>query len=127
MKVQGYSWAGAPTADFDATLKFFENVLGLQLARRMDEVDFAMFRLPSGQVFEVFGPKSDEQGFMTSPAIAFDVKDIYTARAELEEQGIEFVTEIETSPSGKSAWTYFVGPDGFLYELFQQNKNKPAA
>ena len=127
MKIHGISWAGAPTDTFDSTLDFFQNVLGLHLARRTEKIDFAMFRLPSGQVFEIFGPKSDEHRFMKMPAIAFDVEDIYLAREELEEQGIKFVTEIETTPSGNNAWTYFVGPDGFLYELWQKEQKKPAA
>ena len=79
-----------------------------------------MFILPSGQKFEVFGPKTDEHEFMVTPAIAFDVENVYEARAELEAQGIQFVTEIATSQSGDAAWTYFVGPDGFLYEIWQR-------
>ena len=127
MKIHGISWAGAPTETFASTLDFFENVLGLHLARRMEKIDFAMFRLPSGQVFEIFGPKSKEHNFMKTPAIAFAVEDIEEAREELEGKGIHFVTEIETTPSGKNAWTYFVGPDGFLYELWQKEQVKPAA
>ena len=81
-----------------------------------------MFRLPSDQLFEVFGPKSVEHSFMTMPVMAFDVENIHEARAELESQGVEFVTKVETSPSGENAWTYFVGPDGFLYEIWQRGK-----
>jgi len=94
----------------------------LPLVRREAEQDFGMFRLPSDQLFEVFGPKSVEHSFMTMPVMAFDVENIHAARAELEAQGVEFVTQVETSPSGENAWTYFVGPDGFLYEIWQRGK-----
>ena len=120
MKILGYSWAGVPTQDFGKTMKFFEEVLGLPVEKRQDENDFGMFRLPSDQIFEVFGPKSTEHKFMTMPAIAFDVEDIYEARAELESKGFQFITEIELAPSGETTWTYFVGPDGFLYEIWQR-------
>ena len=121
MDVKSYSWAGAPTDDFDGTMRFFEEVLGFRVVMRDDETDFGMFRLPSGQVFEVFGPKSDEHSYLKMPAVGFDVDDVRQARAELEAQGIEFVTDILTIPSGKVSWTYFVGPDGFLYEIWQRD------
>src|SRR5712692_3171471 len=103
MKILGYSWAGVPTKDFGKTMDFFEEVLGLPLARREAENDFGMFRLSSDQLFEVFGPKSVEHSFMTMPVVAFDVENIHEARAELESKGVEFVTRIETSPSGENA------------------------
>ena len=80
MKILGYSWAGAPTQDFGKTMKFFEEVLGLPLVKRQEEKDFGMFRLPSDQLFEVFGPKSGEHSFMTMPVVAFDVENIHEAR-----------------------------------------------
>ena len=120
MKVLGFTWAGVPTQDFEESMHFFQDVMGLQLVRWENENDFGKFQLPSGQIFEVFGPKATEHGFMSMPAIAFDVENIQEARAELEAQGIEFVTNIERSSSGKTAWTYFVGPDGFLYEIWQR-------
>ena len=122
MKILGYSWAGVPTKHFEKTMHFLEQVLGLPLVRREEEQDFGMFRLPSDELFEVFGPKSVEHSFMTMPVMAFDVENIHEARAELESQGVEFVTKVETSPSGENAWTYFVGPDGFLYEIWQRGK-----
>jgi catechol 2,3-dioxygenase-like lactoylglutathione lyase family enzyme len=121
MNIGSYSWAGAPTDDFDETMRFFEEVLGFHVVVRDDETDFGMFRMPSGQVFEVFGPKSDEHGYLKMPAVGFDVEDVRQAREELEAQGIEFVTDILTIPSGKVSWTYFVGPDGFLYEIWQRD------
>jgi hypothetical protein len=38
-------------------MNFFEEVLNLPLVRREDDDDFGMFRLPSDQIFEVFGPR----------------------------------------------------------------------
>ncbi len=79
MKILGYSWAGVPTKDFEKTMHFFEEVLGLPLVRREEEKDFGMFRLPADQLFEVFGPKSVEHSFMTMPVMAFDVENIQEA------------------------------------------------
>lgn len=118
MKIRGFSWAGAPAADFDRANRFFREVLGLEMLLRNDERMIGIFKLPSGQLFEVFGPGNRYQELMDSPTIAFDVDDIDGARAELEAQGVRFVSEIERGSHG-DAWTFFEGPDGYLYQLFQ--------
>ena len=118
MNIRGYSWAGAPTSDFTETTSFFEEVLGLPVLRYDHERKIAVYRLPNSQIFEVFGPGSGYQELMTTPTIAFDVADIGQARAELEAKGVKFVTEIEHASNG-DAYTYFEGPDGFLYEIWQ--------
>lgn len=118
MKIRGYSWAGAPTSDFDRTCRFFKEVLGLEVLVIKDERRIGIFKLPTGQLFEVFGPGNQYQKLMNSPAIAFDVDDIEGARAELESKGVKFVSEIERGSHG-DAWTFFEGPDGYLYQLFQ--------
>ena len=118
MKIHGYSWAGAPTTDFDRTNRFFREVLELEMLLRDDEGMIGIFKLPNGQLFEVFGPGNRYQKLMNSPAIAFDVDDIDRARAELETKGVKFVSAIERGSHG-DAWTFFEGPDGYLYQLFQ--------
>ena len=119
MNIRGYSWAGAPTSDFDGTTRFFGEDLGLTLLKRDDERKIAIFQLPTGQLFEIFGPGSGYQELMNAPALAFDVDDIGKARTELETKGVKFVTEVERGSEG-DAWTYFEGPDGFLYEIWQR-------
>jgi hypothetical protein len=44
-------------------------------------------------------------------------RDVRAARKELESRGVEFVTDVDGNES--EAWTYFHGPDGYLYELWQ--------
>jgi hypothetical protein len=51
------------------------------------------------------------------PVLGFQVEDVRTARKELESQGVKFVTEVDGNES--EAWTYFRGPDGYLYEIWQ--------
>ena len=50
--------------------------------------------------------------------VGFEVEDIERARAELEAAGVEFASEVVSTPIGEP-WTYFRGPDGFLHELTQ--------
>lgn len=112
MNIRGYSWAGAPTSDFERTCRFFREDLGLEVLVIDDIRIIGIFKLPTGQLFEIFGP-----------GIAFDVDTIDTARAELERKGVKFVSEIERGSHG-DAWTFFEGPDGYLYQLFQRS-SKP--
>ena len=120
MNIRGYSWAGAPTSDFDGTNRFFREELGLDPLMIDDERMIGIFKLPTGQLFEVFGPGSRYQKLMNSPTIAFDVDDIDSAQAELETKGVKFVSGIERGSHG-DAWTFFEGPDGYLYQLFQRS------
>ncbi len=119
MEIKGYSWAGTPTSDFNAAMKFFGEVLGLPLLAQEENREIGMFQLPSGQLFEVFGKENKYHSFMKGPTIAFDVPDVRQAREELEAKGVEFVTGIDESPKGEK-WSYFVGPDGNLYEIWQR-------
>ncbi|MGC1448994.1 MAG: VOC family protein [Candidatus Sulfotelmatobacter sp.] len=115
MRVLGYTWAGVRTANLKSTERFFSEVLGLSLLRRGEGL--VQFEVPSGQLFEVFGPESRFYRLHTCPVLGFQVEDVRTARKELESQGVGFVTEVDGNEY--EAWTYFRGPDGYLYELWQ--------
>lgn len=117
MKVLGISWAGVRTSDFEATVRFFTEAVGLPLTLRNDEVEVAHFRLESGDLFEIFGPDTRDAEMHACPVFAFAVDDIRTAREEMERNGVEFATEISTWED--EAWCYFRGPDGYLYEIKQ--------
>ncbi len=123
MVIRGFSWAGTPTQDFDGATNFFSQVLGLPVLMHDEKRKIAIFQLPSGQLFEVFGPGNQYHALMKTPTIAFDVEDIGKARAELEARQVRFVTRIDRGPQG-DAWSYFVGPDGFLYEIWQRGGEK---
>jgi catechol 2,3-dioxygenase-like lactoylglutathione lyase family enzyme len=115
MEVLGYTWAGVRTADLKSTASFFQDVLGLSPIH--EGKGMVQFEMPSGQLFEIFGSGSRYYGLHACPVLAFQVEDVRAAREELESRGVEFVTSVEGSEA--EAWTYFRGPDGFLYELWQ--------
>ena len=123
MRVLGYTWAGVRTADLKTTAHFFANVMGMSLIREGKAL--VQFELPSGQIFEVFGSENRYYRLHACPVLAFQVEDVRAARGELESLGVEFVTDIETY--GVEIWTYFRGPDGYLYELWQTDRSFTAA
>jgi hypothetical protein len=114
MKVKGMVWLGTRTNQFDQMIHLCRDLLGL--SQKWSEPGFAVFEMPNGDLFEVFGPDSIYNQFMTHPVAGFLVDDIVSARAELEAQGIEFLGPIQ-GDTDDYKWTHFRAPDGFVYEL----------
>ncbi len=115
MRVLGYTWAGVRTTDLRSATRFFAEVLGLSIIHEGEGL--VQFELPSGQLFEVFSNRNRYYQLHACPVLAFQVEDVRTARKEIESRGVEFVTDVDGNES--EAWTYFRGPDGYLYELWQ--------
>jgi catechol 2,3-dioxygenase-like lactoylglutathione lyase family enzyme len=115
MNVRSLHWLGIRTDKFEATVRFFRDVMGLPVAS--EEPDFAEMRLPDGSRVEVFGPADTEhRHFTTGPVVGFQVDDIQQTRVELEAAGIEFFGPIRSLDGGYS-WSHFRGPDGNVYEI----------
>lgn len=118
MHVLGYTWAGVRSADLKSARNFFAETMGMKLTEQGQAL--AQFELPSGQLFEVFGAGSRYYEFHACPVLGFQVAEVRAARKELESAGVEFVTPVLGGES--EAWTYFRGPDGYLYELWQTTR-----
>jgi len=114
MKVKGIVWLGTRTDHFEQMTDFCSDALGL--SQTFIEPGFAIFDMPNGDRFELFGPQQSLNTFMTHPVAGFLVDDIVSARAEMEEKGIEFIGPIE-GDSDDYKWTHFRAPDRFVYEL----------
>ncbi len=82
-------------------------------ARRLD---LAIWVLPTGQGFEIFGPQHARRFDFGWPVVAFDVDNVAESRRELEAKGVEFTTDILGAHGGR-VWTYLRDPDGYLYEI----------
>lgn len=115
MRVMGYTWAGVRTSDLKSTARFFAENLGLSVCHQGKGL--VQFEMPSGQLFEVFASESRYYRLHRCPVLAFQVEDVRQARTELAAKGVQFETEVEGDSS--EAWTYFRGPDNYLYELWQ--------
>ncbi len=115
MNAKGLVWLGTRTRNFEDTVRFFGDALGLRVAHQ--EPDFAVFRLPNGDTVEVFGPDDKEhEHFDAGPVAGFLVDDVAEARADLEAAGVEFIGPAHVAGDGGS-WAHFRGPDGNVYEI----------
>jgi predicted enzyme related to lactoylglutathione lyase len=114
MRVTGIGWAGTRTGEYAAMVGFLRGVLGLTTS--LEVPDFAVFELPDGDTFEVFGPSDqDHRHFSTGPVVGFVVDDLPAAVRELEAAGIELLGgQVDERGVG---WRQFRAPDGNVYEL----------
>jgi catechol 2,3-dioxygenase-like lactoylglutathione lyase family enzyme len=118
MRVLGYTRAGVRTDNLNSAKHFFGDVLGL--SRTQEGKGMIQFEMPSGQLFEVFAAESRFYPLHACPVLAFQVEDVRAGRKEMESRGVEFVTGVEGNEA--EAWTYFRGPDGYLFELWQTER-----
>ena len=113
MQVKGVVWLGTRASHFDEMVAFAENVLGLDADHR--EKRLAVFELPDGGTFEVFGEEHPGGGHPASGVVSgFLVEDASAAAAELSAAGVEVSA---VARAGDYSWAYFKAPDGNLYEV----------
>jgi predicted enzyme related to lactoylglutathione lyase len=114
MEVTGLKWLGMRTEKFSETVSFFRDIMQLEIKETAES--YTGFKLPNGDVVEVFGiDEPEHQFFTTGPVAGFGVPNLEQARRELEAAGIEFIGPIQSE--GTSRWSHFYGPDGNVYEI----------
>lgn len=118
----GVNWVITCTPNFEQTVSFFRDVLGLTVtAEGVPVTDsqftrYAQITLPTGGVLEVVEPTDNVRQLYTAPIVSFTVDDVAQARQELEEWQVVFVAPIFRTGDGWG-WTYFRAPDGHIYQL----------
>jgi catechol 2,3-dioxygenase-like lactoylglutathione lyase family enzyme len=113
MKIKGLFWLGTYTEKFQETIRFYQEVFGLEPRFLRDEV--VIFELENGDRVEVFGPSETGHAWMKAPEAGFLVDDVESAREEMSAAGIEFIGPIHSA--GSQTWSHFKGPDGHIYEI----------
>lgn len=122
MKVtEGLNWVITCTTDFEQTVAFFRDVMGLEVTAEgvpVTDIQFtryAQITLSTG-VLEIVEPAPEVQQLYAGPIVSFTVDDVCRARRELEDRQIVFVAPIFGTKDGWG-WTYFRAPDGNIYQL----------
>jgi catechol 2,3-dioxygenase-like lactoylglutathione lyase family enzyme len=114
VKVKGFAWAGIATDDFEGSLRFYTEVLGLPVETMGDGV--ALLTVGPGQQLELFGRDGPGKRLTASPVVAFEVEDLDAAREELRTApGVELIGEV--GRWNGFAWQYFRSPEGHIFEI----------
>ena len=111
LKIKGVGTVEVPVKDRAASVAFFQKHLDLTIQELPGEQPFTLFRLESGNVFEVIDADKARAPY---PIVAFEVDDIEASRAVIQERGIG-VSELCNAPAAQ--WFYLDGPDGITYEI----------
>jgi catechol 2,3-dioxygenase-like lactoylglutathione lyase family enzyme len=118
IRVTGFSWVGVATDDYDTSLRFFTQVLGLTVEDSGDRQ--ALLRVGPRQQLEIFGRDGPGKSLNMTPTIAFEVEDVASAAEELVTGGAELIGELGAWNGHQ--WQYFRTPDGHVFEV----KSSPA-
>ena len=123
MKIlEGLNWVITCTANFDQSVAFFRDVMGLAVTTEGTPVTdtqftrYAQIGLPIGDTLEIVEPEAAVRELYTAPIVSFTVDDVVQARRELEDRQIAVVAPLFRTKDGW-AWTYFRAPDGNIYQL----------
>jgi len=117
VKVKSISWVGVKTDSYREMRQFFSGVAGLPVD--YESTDFAVFRFPSGDKLEIFGPAASHAPgqFSRNEVVAsLLVEDIDVAVEELRAADIELLGE-RGGGEGGYFWQHFRLPDGKVFEL----------
>jgi predicted enzyme related to lactoylglutathione lyase len=117
MKYLGFAWGGLLVEDLEASVSFYQDVMGLKLLGKGE--DWAHFDAGRGALFELMSggkaasqPKSAAQ----QPVIlGLRVDDLDRAVVELKLKGVKFVDEIGQFENTR--WAHFSDPEGNQLEI----------
>ena len=103
--------------DLGKAIEWWQEVMGLELAYRMDEMGWAEVTSPTPGVSLGLNANGAEAGG-GGAAIVFGVEDVEAARAELEGKGVSFTKDTEEIP-GMVKLAEFLDPFGNRLTLAQ--------
>ncbi len=113
--ITGVDFVTVPTNDFDASVEFYANVLGLPQGKQWGDMPGMEFQAGSLTI-AVMDPTAFGQQFRPhSVPIAFQVDDVAAAREQLEAKGVTFVTDL--IDSGTCHQAIFLDPAGNALDL----------
>ena len=108
--VTGVDFVTVPARDIDASVHFYGTVLGLPPVKQWGKMPAHEFQA-GNLTIAVMEPTAFGQEFRAHGVpVALQVDDVDAARASLEEQGVQFVTD--TMDSGVCHQAIFLDPAG---------------
>jgi predicted enzyme related to lactoylglutathione lyase len=108
--VTGVDFVGVPTRDLEEAVRFYGEQLGLRCSVHMPERNFAEFETGNLTLSVIVPEKMGMEHFASRAPIALHVDDIESARALLQDAGVEF--QGDTFDTGVCRMAFFADPNG---------------
>ena len=122
--ITGVDFVAVPARDLEASVHFYGTVLGLPKVKRWGEMPAVEFQA-GNLTLAVMEPTAFGQEFRPHAVpIALQVADVPAARAQLEAQGVRFVTEL--IDSGVCHQAIFLDPAGNALDLHHRYAPSPS-
>jgi predicted enzyme related to lactoylglutathione lyase len=122
-QITGVDFVTVPTKDIDASIHFYGTVLGLSFVKRWGDRPAAEFQA-GNLTLAIMDPTGFGQEFRPHGLpIALAVDDVAAARAQLEAQGVKFVTDV--IDSGVCLQAIFLDPSGNSLDLHHRYAPNP--
>jgi lactoylglutathione lyase len=124
MAVKKFEHVGIQVKDIEASKKFYQNVVGLEIIDEMIHTNGVLKLAFLGidgsiivELIEGYNPDLPTEGKVHH--VAFTVEGIEREKDRLQSLGVTFVTEeITTLPNG-AKYLFFYGPDGEWIEFYE--------
>ncbi len=113
--ITGVDFVAVPTDDFEASVRFYGEVLGLPCIARYGQMPGAEFQAGNLTLAVMKNEAFGQRFSPNSMPIALHVDDVAAARERLEAAGVEFVTD--TFDSGVCHQAIFLDPAGNALDL----------
>jgi len=119
-----FCWTTIGVMDMEASLRFYQNIVGLSLARRMkhaDDQEFAFLGAGETQVELIWN--ANKTAVQTSPDISmgFETKSLDDLTVLLKKEGIPVVAG-PFSPGPGVAFLFVLDPDGYKIQFIEFKK-----
>jgi predicted enzyme related to lactoylglutathione lyase len=122
--ITGVDFVAVPAKDFDASVQFYGEVLGLPFVKRWGERPGAEFQA-GNLTLAIMDPTAFGQEFRPHGLpIALQVDDVAAAREHLEAQGVKFMGD--TIDSGVCHQAIFLDPAGNALDLHHRYAPNPS-
>jgi catechol 2,3-dioxygenase-like lactoylglutathione lyase family enzyme/mannose-6-phosphate isomerase-like protein (cupin superfamily) len=121
--VEGFDWMLSCTTEFDSTVAFYRDVLGLEFTKHgpaTTDTHFSRYAcavVADGGTLEVVEPSPGAPQLRDKQVLCLRVRDIHHAMAELARRGAIFTSGLFDNGEGLG-WVYIRAPGGNVYQVY---------
>ena len=121
--ITGVDFVAVPAEDFDASCRFYGEVLGLPFVKRWGKMPAGEFQAGNLTIAIMQSDAFGQEFRRSGTPVALQVADVAAAREQLEGAGVTF--HMDTIDSGVCHQAFFADPDGNPLILHHRYAPKP--